>query len=80
MMKPDSVDKVLTMCPELGVNHVAGIHPNKNGALDTIRTCDLSLHTTMAFATSIKLFAVWTFSSPWAKAVRCYPSSLYTFL
>ena len=25
-------DKVLTMCPEQGVNHVTGIHPEKTGA------------------------------------------------
>jgi hypothetical protein len=33
---PFVLDKVLTMCPELGVNHVIEIHPRENGAPDRI--------------------------------------------
>jgi len=53
-----------------------------DGAPDTDRTCDLSLRTTMAFATTF-MFVVWTIPWPWAGActlaLRPEPSSLYTF-
>ncbi|MDH3407730.1 MAG: hypothetical protein OEN51_00005, partial [Gammaproteobacteria bacterium] len=37
---PFTPDKVLTMCPEKGVNHVTGIHLGLNGAPGEIRTPD----------------------------------------
>jgi len=49
------------------------------GAPGKIRTCDLSLRTTAAFAADDVPFVVWTLSSPTAFTGRCCPSSLYTF-
>ena len=49
----------------------------ENGVHERIRTSDPRIHTTSAFAAA-SAFVVWTVPSPWAKAFRCCPSSLYT--
>ncbi len=67
-----------------GADHICCLCPRygsvTNGALGRIRTCDLSLRTTIAFTTSECAVCGLDFTFTLGRvACRCCPSSLYTF-